>query len=138
MTSPVVQFPDAAAVAIGYLTEAFAEYDIDVPVHHKVPEVRPARFVTIVRGGGPRASLVVDRPTLMVEAWAETDADAEDLAQQSRALLHAMRGLTHGGTAIYRIDEFSGPATLPDPDSGQARSVFTLSLLMRGHDLTTA
>lgn len=136
MTAPAVVFPDVAALTITFLRAELVAHGDDAEVHQRVPDPRPARFVTIVRGGGPRDSLVVDRPTIFVEAWAQTDADAHDLAQLARALIHTMTGAAHDGIAVYRIDEFSGPATLPDPDSGQPRATFTLSLRVRGAALT--
>lgn len=131
MREPIV-FPDAAALAIGWLGDQLNIYGDTAPVRQKVPDPRPDRFVTIVRGGGVRHTLVSDAATLLVECWGETPTDAHDLAQLSRALLLAMQGMVVDDVAVYRIDEVAGPQQLPDPLSEQPRYVFTLSAHLRG------
>lgn len=128
----VIVFPPETDALIGYLRTALADLDDTAEVHGRVPNPRPARFVTLRRGGGVRANLVVDRPTILVEAWGPDDDAAYDLAQLVRASLFAVAGTTQGGVRFYRVGEFGGPANLPDPDSDQARFVFTLTFGVRG------
>lgn len=135
MSQPAVLFPDVAAMTIGFLTSALAEHDDTAVVVKDVPTPRPARFVTIRRGGGPRATLISDEAQVLFECWAETSGDAQDLAQLSRALVHSMAGTTQDGVAVYRVTEFAGPADLPDPLSEQARYVFTVQVHVRGSAL---
>lgn len=123
-----VIFGDAAAVAIGYLR---AELGLYAEVHKDIPDPRPAKFVTVRRGGGIRRSVVSDQPLLLVECWAETSEDAHDLAQMCRGLLYAMRGTVQGDLAVYRVDEVGGPADLPDPLSNQSRYTFTVQVHLR-------
>lgn len=139
MSNEVIVFADATEILIGYLNAAIAELDADVldgvTVTEKVPKDRPLKFVTLRRGGGVRTSIVTDNPTLLVEAWAQSSAEAHDIAQIVRALLHAVAGTVQGGVAIYKVDEFAGPAELPDPISEQPRYVFTVSASFRGSAL---
>ena len=128
MAKPTVEAPDILATVISYLNT-----NLTPPVASKVPNPRPATFVTVRRTGGPRATRVSDLPQLTVECWAANDIAAYDLANEVRALLEAMADGTKRATntVVYRYDEFSGPAFLPDPDSEQDRVTWTCSLHAR-------
>lgn len=130
--SQIVVFPDAAAVIVGHLRAALAARDDPAVIGTQVPHPRPGRLVRIRRTGGPRLNRVADRPQLSVECWAPTAEQAADLAQLCRGLIHAMRGTTVAGVAIYRVAELAGPAELPDPASDQPRYVQTFEIAMRG------
>lgn len=137
MTTDVVLFPDAAAVAIDYLRAELADRATDIPVVKDVPKPRPAVFVTVRRGGGVRQTVVSDNPILLVECWGDPDSgtgdeQAQDVAQLCRALLFAMAGTVQSGTAVYRVGEVAGPNDLPDPLSEQPRVVFTVQVHLRG------
>lgn len=97
-----------------------------------VPRVLPAKFIRIVRIGGPRQFPVMDTPTLSIEAWDATETAAHDLVQKARRLLWSLQGGIVNGIAVYRIEEFAGPGYLPDPDhEGRPRFVFTASVYHR-------
>lgn len=136
MSQPIVVFPSITDAWVMHLRQAFADLDESAEVHDRIPAERPTSFVTLVRGGGPRHDIVTDNPTVLVEAWAEDDETAHDLAQLARALLFATAGSVVQGVTVYRVDEFAGPANLPDPESSQSRFVFTLSPRVRGTELT--
>jgi hypothetical protein len=121
-----IVFPDATATVITGLDAALTE-----PVSSRVPNPRPATFVTVQRAGGPRRNIVTDEATLIVESWAATPAAAHDLAQNARATIHALLGTSVDGVRILRTEETSGPAYLPDPDSQQARYTQTFSVALR-------
>lgn len=128
MFSPDVIFPDAAAAVIAHLDDV-----LDVPVSRTVPNPRPASFVTVLRTGGAAAdAAVVDGAQLTFEAWASDHPSAHDLAQLVRAHVRAMAGQVIDGTAVYRVEEFSGPQDLPDPESTQPRWTFTALVHVRG------
>jgi hypothetical protein len=76
--------------------------------------------------------LVVDSAQITVEAWAQHDTDAEDLALACRAIVGAMEATVVGGVTIYDVSEFSGPGLLPDPQTDQSRYTFTTSVQVRG------
>lgn len=126
-----VIFPDAVEMVIDYLSDA-----LDVPVVHQVPKPRPAEFVTVKRTGGV-SSGVVDAAQLTFECWANSSADAGELAAEVRALVSAMAGTTVNGTPVYRVEEFSGPQDFPDPESTQQRWTFTAAVHVRGTQFTT-
>ena len=127
-----VIFPDAAALFIGQLEAGLAANAADaVTVHGKVPNPRPDRFVVIRRMGGPRRLPMVDEPTLQVDSWALTDADADDLAQLVRAVLHGLRGAVVDDVTIYRVAEMGGPGQMPDSESDQPRVRQNFAALLR-------
>lgn len=103
----------------------------------KIPNPRPALFVTVRRTGGPRTPYVVTEVAqVTVEAWGDNEKASSDLAEQVRAIVHAMAGGEHSGIPFYRVEEFSGPANLPDPESTQARYTQTLSMHVRATQIT--
>jgi hypothetical protein len=104
----------------------------DATVGGRVPRDRPTRFVLVRRIGGPWRRPMIDTPSIGVEAWAATQAQAHDLAQQVRSLVWSLQGGILNGVAIYRVEEFAGPAWLPDPTSGgDPRYVLTMSVWHR-------
>lgn len=128
--------PDAAALMIAWLSAELPNVPNEtvVPISRAVPDPRPARFVTVrLLGGAGRdgALPVVDRPQLAIEAWAGTVAQAHDLAQNARAVVHAARGVVHAGIQVYRVDELGAPVELPDPLSAQPRVTFSVQLTVR-------
>jgi hypothetical protein len=127
MAGETVVHPDTVATITSHLNAALTP-----PVSSNVPNPRPAEFVTVRRTGGPRASKVSDRPQVTVEAWSTDPESAHDLAQLCRSQVTAMAdGTNRSGVIVYRVDEFAGPADLPDPDSRQSRFTFTLSVHSR-------
>lgn len=126
--SESVIFPDAVSVA-----KAVLDAVTGMPaVRSKVPNPRPASFVTVRRIGGPKLNLVADEPLLIVESWADTESDAAELAQKVRAAINASRGTYVDGVSIYKVEEASGPGVLPDPLSQQARYTQTFTMALRG------
>lgn len=126
---PPILYPDAAAM----LCTAFAA-SLSVPTGTTVPTDRTdsSTFLLVRRVGGPNRDIVVDDASLAIEAWAPTEAAAHDLLQQARAELHALTGTVVDGVAVYRVQEFAGPASLPDPLSSQPRYTMTVSVSVRG------
>ena len=123
---PVV-FPDAVAVVTTYLASVLTEH-----VGTEVPGSRSAAFVVVDRVGGARRNLVVDDASVVVECWAESDADAHDLAQLARAHVLSLPGQVVGGVPVYDVNEFGGPVNNPDPLSAHPRYVFTVQVAVRG------
>lgn len=126
--------PNVLKVVIGALNTALTP-----PVSSKVPNPRPAEFVTVQRKGGGPMTAVSDGPHLTVECWAGTDIAAFALAAQVRIVLQQLADGTRrtvtttpaAGLVIYQYEEFSGPAYLPDPDSTQDRVTWTCRLHVR-------
>lgn len=122
-----VTFPDTTAVVCTYLNGLLAQ-----PVLTRIPDPRPATFVRVLRTGGPRRNLVTDQAQVTVESWAASDEEAHDLAQLARAHLHELPGQTVNDALVFRVDEVSGPADLPDPISEQPRYSQTFTVALRG------
>jgi hypothetical protein len=100
-------------------------------VASRIPNPRPSTFVRIIRTGGVMAG-VVDGAVIVVEAWAETDPDADRLAQEVRTLIGSAAGRRIADTwTVYRVVELSGPGSLPDPDSRQSRVTLTVQVDVR-------
>lgn len=102
---------DIEQALVGWLPDK-----VGAPCFAEVPGDRPGRFVTVERTGG-EASLGVDRPSLAVQAWGATSAEASELAIAVRdALVLDSWELPEvcrcSVTSIYRF---------PDPDSRQSR-----------------
>lgn len=131
----LVLFPDATAVVIDHLTDTLPDYGESCPIHKNTPDPRPSRFVQVFRTGGPRHNLVVDGAQLTIECWADTAAEAADLASLVRAALLAVRSDVVGTVTFYKVDELAGPADLPDPLSQQARMTWSVIAFVRGIDL---
>lgn len=132
MTTPRVAFPDVVEVLVGWLRDELELYALGATVVARIPNPRPARMVFVRRIGGVRRDIVTDEPTLTVEAWAPTDADAYDLCQAARTIVHDARGRVLSGVRVARVTELAGPASLPDPDSDLPRYTVTVTVAVRG------
>jgi len=125
------------AVLFGDVEDALIDWlngRLTPPVSDRVPKVTTEMlpFVVVERLGGPKASVVTERPIVTVEAWASGWRAAHALSQLARQAVHQIAGENVNGLAFYKVDEFSGPARLPDPVSAKPRFVFTVSLTVRG------
>lgn len=136
MGNPSVVFPDATAVSITYVKAKLTAVGSAALVKPRRPSnwngTNPAELVTIHRSGGVRMNLVTDEAQLTISSYAPTEEEAHDLAQYVRAFLLGMTGHTASGTTVYRVQEFSGPALLPDPTADCPRYFQQMSVAMRG------
>ena len=73
---------DIEAVLIAWLAK-----ELGLPVSADVPDPRPKTFITVERVGGARDSVVVDRPSVAVQCWASSRAQAATLAYRVSALI---------------------------------------------------
>lgn len=129
---PSVVFVDAVDVVTDYLRPLLDP----TPVGGRVPNPRPDSFVRVARVGGTVDTIgVVDRATLIVEAWASTAAAAHDLCQTCRRSLAALPGTDVAARTVYRVTEVSGPANLPDEASQHDRYTMTMQVWTRGRQL---
>ena len=98
-----------------------------------VPIPRPRRFVRVRSVGGAQNSVVHLTPTVVVEAYADTDGDAAALGWLCHAImLAAGRNLSMGGSPCSDVGVFALPQDLPDPTTDQARSTATYAVSLRG------
>jgi hypothetical protein len=123
---PPILLPDVEAELVGWLTAT-----VGVPTSTRVPNPRPDRWVRVMRTGGPRSSLNVDGAQITFEAWDVTSPDAAGLARQVRSVVNALAGQTVGGMLVVRVEEFAGPANLPDPHSETPRYSWTAAVHAR-------
>jgi hypothetical protein len=131
----VVVFPDTIEALCDWLrVELDARGYTDIHVGTRVPDTRPTRFVRLLNTGGTRNTdpgVPVADVQITVEAWADSEAAASDLAELTRALVWAARGDATSVT-IYRVVEVAGPGHQPDPLSNQHRFTMTVLVAVRG------
>lgn len=126
--APVVVFPDATELVCNALRPGLP----GVHVGTVIPTDRPETMVIARRSGGSRVTPVSDAVDIDLECFAASDADAHDLAQLARALVHALAGTVVDGTPVYRVDDTAGPDDEPDPTSDQPRYLFGVAVVVRG------
>lgn len=132
MANEVVCFPDTVKALCDWLRAGLADRGYDgVHVGTRVPDVRPATFVRLLATGGTRdidPGVPLADVQVTVEAWANFESSAHDLAQLCRALIWAARG-TQTAVTVARVAEVAGPGHQPDPLSAHHR--FTATYLVR-------
>lgn len=133
--APAILFPDVEQLVVDYLSDQYTARSIAATAHTAVPNPRPTLFTLAPRLGGTTRNVVVDQPTLGIECWGPTPGAAYALCALTRALIGGLAGQTIGGVMFYAVAELAGPTQLPDPDSTQARYVYTPSLTCRGASL---
>jgi hypothetical protein len=121
-----IQFRDAEAAILAYLTP----YLGGVPAGTKLPETIPAKFLKVVRTGGPKETLISERAQITLEAYADRETDAINLLQLARAWLNRADGIIFGAV------ELSGPGNLPDPITAHTRYTMTVMVRLRGVVIT--
>ena len=112
-------------MAVFSVTEAMVEWleSLGYAASSRVPLDMPDEFVTVTRVGGGVQSYV-DHPSMAVQAWAKTDAEAEELANSVR--LDLITGEPPDGIHSLRAQE--GPYEFFDPESRRARYQLVLSV----------
>jgi hypothetical protein len=100
---------------------------LGVPAYSKVPAPRPSRFVTVTRTGG-EAEKFLDRPTLAVQTWGESDLDAATLALTTRNALSRAAELEIPQICSCKVEAIYD---FPDPDSSQSRQQLTVRATTR-------
>ena len=127
---------DFAGALIVWLRPQLA---LDEKIMSEKPEGDPGQKVVVVAEiGGVFQWPVVDVPTVQIDAWGPTKASSKALAQKVRALifsLHPRPGVQNlmGTVPIYRIEEFASPGYFPDPETGEPRFRWTVSIQHREH-----
>lgn len=74
----------------------------------------PKQYVRCSRVGGGMVNPVTDNAAILVECWAETNAEAEELANEARFLLLSSTGKSFAGVFVRWCRERSGPVDFPD------------------------
>ena len=120
--SEVIRFPSAEKLLVATLKPI-----LGMPVVTKVPNPRPGTFVRLKKVGGTRRDIVTDSPMVVVECWAPTGPEADDLSQLVRGHIFALAPDT-----VRKVREIAGPQDFPDPISEHPRYQFTVQLYTRG------
>lgn len=120
-------FPDVVALVVSSLA-----LEVDVPVVSRIPNPRPAEFIRVSRVGGTRRNQVTDAGLVVVEAWATSEADAADLGEAARSLVHSLEQTTVGGYWVRRVREIGGLQSYPDGPTNTPRYQFTAQIDTRG------
>lgn len=94
-----------------------------IDVYVNVPSKRPETFVEVRREGGAIQNPLLDRPGVGIYAWAPTEAEACNLAEQVRAAIFALPFT--GGYAFVEEDSVRSD---PDPDSRTPRWYLSYTL----------
>lgn len=118
----------ALAAAIDILNTAFTP----IPVTDRMPKVRPSQIVIVDRIGGGQDNPRMDSARILVEAWGQSTAIAETMANRAREALRNAGGTWVGnGIFVYGWDSEDGVAHYDDPDvTDMRRFQFTGELLV--------
>lgn len=80
-----------------------------------VPKDRPGEFVTVERTGGSHDSVILDRPTVAVQAWSTTRYKASELMNEVDAIMLKLPSVS-GVSRCRRNSMYNYP-----DESGQPR-----------------
>lgn len=97
------------ATIISYLSEKGIKAVADIPAD------RPGEFVTVERTGGSHDSVVLDRPTVAVQAWSTTRYKASELMDKVDSLMLGLPSVS-GVSRCKRNSMYNYP-----DESGQPR-----------------
>jgi len=123
-------FPDL----INLVRDHLATVHTPTQVVTRVPDPRPATFIQIRHVGGTDLRPVRVRERLDVFTWSTGEVEAQQLAQQVRATIHALAGTSTLGVMCYRVDEFLAPRPLDDLTAGAYRSWATYQFDVRADE----
>lgn len=115
----------------GWLIESLTDALTGVSVGTEVPtgSIPSPRFIVIRRLGGTTRTRVSDEPMLAVEAYGRSRAEAVALIDDARQHILGLSGV-HADLIVYRVDEVSGPAHLPNP-TAPLHTRYTLTVILR-------
>lgn len=97
-----------------------------------LPPDRPSRFIVIDPAGGDELSVTHAQRLVMVDTWGATVAEAQRLAELTRAHLKALRNKRVNGVLIYSAAPSGGLVWMPDPDAQVPRFRQNFILTIRG------
>lgn len=108
-------------IAVLALSEA-----LDVPVSTQMPSTRPRRFVLVSRIGDDQAVFGALTPRFLIECYAASELDAEELAEKARACWCDFERTKPHGINSARADQ--NMVRYEDPSVDHHRFQFTGTL----------
>lgn len=120
---------DAEAAVINTLTPLYPGIAIssELPIDAVLPRLRISRL-----GGTLDIYGHIDKPNIYVEAWANTKAEAWDLASTSLlAMINNLTGAQFSDGIITFVQPSNGISWAPDPDTLKPR--YTYSVVLTTH-----
>lgn len=123
-------FPDPEAAVVKFLNAELAAATLTARASTRVPNPRPASFVTVNRVGGSLRSVAHEDSMVTVECWANSSVDASTLARRVAASLVA---LDEDGCHVPQGSAgwVGRPAYLEDPVAQVPRYVMTVVVRAR-------
>lgn len=134
---PAVIFPDIEKVLVAAIkaelddrSESYAQ-DVVVATKKPAPDVSPypSRIVTVRSDGGPKLDWVRKSERVGITIWADTYADASNLARLIEAL-----SITMTGEHIKLMQVILSPIRIDEPGTQECRYL-TLELITKGSTL---
>lgn len=121
----LIIFPDVEAATVGELSAALTGRLPGVGIGTRL-QPGDGDFIRVTRTGGPKETLISEQAIVLLESYSEDETRAERNLAVARAVLNSQDGL------IFGVEEFSGPANLPDPTTSQTRYTQTFGVRVRG------
>ncbi len=123
MTRPTVEFTPVEGALATHLT---ATRGVECATETREDE---PRFILLIGLGSTRNGPATEQSMITFLCSAPTKAEAEHLARDVRADIHALSELA--GRPVYEIQDVGGPASDPDPDSGAPAYRYTALITTR-------
>lgn len=125
--------PDTELASVKYLRSVMAvALMVNGRVYTSVPANPTYPLVSLVRVGGTvRADATLDRATLQIECYGNSQYEANELSRKVIAALAGAAGWRGLGMTITTTDPVSGMLYLPDPETKQPRYVLDHDLYVR-------
>jgi len=120
-----LEFPDIEDLLTAHLGAA-----LGVPAGTRSSTA--AKYLRVLRTGGPAPTRVTDSPQVTVEAYDTLESKALALLGKARRALADLPGTELQGWSVKSVTEMGGPANLPDPNSTSHRYTLTAVVQIRG------
>lgn len=138
MTEVVAQ-PNLVKAVVPFLAARLTARSMPTFVGGAIPTSRPSRYVRVTQVGGSRPNVALFQTVLLVECYAPTQSEADDLAILCTAELEAAaRSPDPIATGLWLSgspDDFGQPVAFPDPLTSTPRAQFTCTVTVTGKTL---
>lgn len=120
-------------VEIGNVTAALRSIllGLGVSVSSQIPNPRPVAFIVLSAAGGSQLSMVSRRRVYMVDVWAASKFEAEELAMRVQRRLESVVNEVSDGVLVSSVSSVTDITDVPDPDTGLPRARQTVQVNVR-------